>query len=145
MQLELDGKVALVTGGSQGIGRATALAFAAEGASVAICARGAEALEETVRQVEDLGSGRILAIQADLCEGDEIPVVIERCVDYFGRLDILVNNAGSARPGAFLEITDEEWKQVRIAPDVHAALVRELVPWLLDARDAARSLSGDRA
>lgn len=109
MQLKLEGKVALVTGGSKGIGRATALSFLAEGAAVLVCARGQEALDETVKLAGEQGAGTILAVQADLTQGAEIKRVVARCIERFGRADILVNNAGSARPGDFLELPDEAW------------------------------------
>ncbi len=108
MDLELGGKVALVTGGSKGIGRATALALSREGASVAICARGAAALEETA-EVRRREGGRVLAIAADLTRAEAINEVAARCAAEFGRIDILVNNAGSARTGEFLKLDDEAW------------------------------------
>lgn len=109
MQLGLEGKVAIVTGGSKGIGQATALGLIAEGASVLACARGKEALEETVRLAGDKSEGRIVGMQADLTQGQAIKDVVARCVEVFGRVDILVNNAGSARPGEFLKLPDEAW------------------------------------
>ena len=109
MQLNLEGKVAIVTGGSKGIGRATALSLIAEGASVLVCARGQEALDETVKLAGEQGAGKILAMQADLTQGEVIKAVVARCIQEFGRVDILVNNAGSARPGDFLELSDEAW------------------------------------
>ena len=109
MQLNLEGKVAIVTGGSKGIGRATALSLIAEGALVLVCARGQEALDETVKLAGEQGAGKILAMQADLTQGEVIKAVVARCIQEFGRVDILVNNAGSARPGDFLELSDEAW------------------------------------
>jgi NAD(P)-dependent dehydrogenase (short-subunit alcohol dehydrogenase family) len=109
MKLGLEGKVAIVTGGSKGIGQATALGFLAEGASVLVCARGKEALEETVRSAGPQGEGRIIGMQADLTKGDAIKDVVAKCRGAFGRVDILVNNAGSARPGDFLQLPDEAW------------------------------------
>lgn len=109
MQLGLNNKVAIVTGGSKGIGQATALGFLTERASVLVCARGKEALEETVRLAGDKSEGRIVGVQADLTQSESIKAVVARCVEVFGRVDILVNNAGSARPGEFLKLTDEAW------------------------------------
>ncbi len=109
MQLNLNGKIAIVTGGSKGIGQATALGFLEEGASVLVCARGKEALEETVRLAGKKGEGRIIGMQADLTQGEAIKAVVVRCLETFGRVDILVNNAGSARPGDFLTLPDEAW------------------------------------
>ena len=111
MHLELENKIALVTGGSKGIGRAAALGFLAEGAAVIICARGAEALDETLALAQSVGSGRLIAVQADLTQAEAIKSVVARCREEFGRIDILVNNAGSARPGPFLDISDEDWTQ----------------------------------
>ncbi len=109
MQLGLADKVAIVTGGSKGIGRATALGFIEEGAVVLVCARGQEALQETVRLAGKKNEGRIVGMQADLTKGEDIRAVVARCIETFGRVDILVNNAGSARPGGFLQLPDEAW------------------------------------
>jgi NAD(P)-dependent dehydrogenase (short-subunit alcohol dehydrogenase family) len=110
MELELSGKVAIVTGGSKGIGRAAALGFIKEGASVVVCARGREALDETVAAVGVSARERIAAVSADLTDPIAIRRVIDRAIAEFGRVDILVNNAGSARPGDFLKISDDDWK-----------------------------------
>jgi len=109
MELGLGGKAAIVTGGSKGIGRATAIGFAAEGASVLACARGREALDETVALAHGRGGARVEAVQADLNKPEDIRRVAARCVEAFGKIDILVNNAGSARPGDFQKLTDDEW------------------------------------
>ncbi len=109
MELGLDGKVALITGGSKGIGRAAALGFLAEGASVLICARGEAALDDTVAAAGHAARERIDAVAADLTDPVAIRRVVARCRERFGRVDILINNAGSARTGPFLELTDEAW------------------------------------
>ncbi|MDB5107328.1 MAG: short-chain dehydrogenase/reductase [Candidatus Binatus sp.] len=110
MDLGLGGKVAIVTGGSKGIGRAAAIRFLEEGASVMVCARGKEALDETMTLARNAErGGRVEAIQADLAKIEDLTRVAARCVESFGRIDILVNNAGSARPGDFQKITDEQW------------------------------------
>lgn len=111
MDLGLGGKVAIVTGGSKGIGRAVAVGFAEEGASVLLCARGKEALDETVALASSRGKSgaRLEGVQADLNKLDDLKRVVARCVDVFGKIDILVNNAGSARPGDFQKLTDDEW------------------------------------
>lgn len=109
MELELDGKIALVTGGSKGIGRATALALLGEGASVLVCARGRKSLEETRSLAEAAGGARLVTHEADLSRQEDIKKVVSRCVEEFGTIDILINNAGSARPGPFLEIPDGDW------------------------------------
>ncbi len=109
MELGLGGKVAIVTGGSKGIGRATAIGLVAEGAAVLVCARGKEALDEVVAAVGATSRERIAALAADLTDGVAIKRVVAHCVGQFGRVDILINNAGSARPGEFLQLDDQAW------------------------------------
>jgi len=108
MDLELGGRVALVTGGSQGIGRAIALTLAAEGADVSICARRTEPLESVASEVRELGR-EVVAISADVATADGAKAVIDATQEQFGRVDILVNNAGNGWPKPLLELTDEEW------------------------------------
>jgi NAD(P)-dependent dehydrogenase (short-subunit alcohol dehydrogenase family) len=111
MELDLAGKVAIVTGGSQGIGRAITLAFVAEGVDVAVCARSAEPLEETRLLAEKIGRGRVITVQADLTVDGAGEPVVAACLDELGGLDILVNNAGSARHGPFLETPEQNWQE----------------------------------
>jgi NAD(P)-dependent dehydrogenase (short-subunit alcohol dehydrogenase family) len=92
---ELDGKVALVTGGSKGIGRAIALALADAGADVALAARNADALEKTAREVEERGR-RSLGVPTDVTEPDQVEALVDRTSTELGGLDVLVNNAGAA-------------------------------------------------
>jgi NAD(P)-dependent dehydrogenase (short-subunit alcohol dehydrogenase family) len=92
---ELDGKVALVTGGSKGIGRAIALTFAEAGADVALAARGQEALEKTARDIEE-GGRRALAVPADVADPAQVDAVVERTASELGALHVLVNNVGAA-------------------------------------------------
>ena len=92
---ELEGKVALVTGGSKGIGKAIALAFAREGADVAIGARGPEALEKAAAEIEATGR-RALAVPTDMSDADQVRALVDRTTSELGSLEILVNNAGAA-------------------------------------------------
>jgi NAD(P)-dependent dehydrogenase (short-subunit alcohol dehydrogenase family) len=92
---ELDGKIALVTGGSKGIGRAIALALAEAGADVAIAARGREALEKTSREIEERGR-QALAVPTDVSDPEQVRSLMDRTITDLGTLDILVNNAGAA-------------------------------------------------
>jgi 3-oxoacyl-[acyl-carrier protein] reductase len=109
---KLAGKVAVVTGGSRGIGAAIAKRMAADGASVAITyTRGADAAASVVKEIERPG-GKAIAIQADAADADAVKAAVEKTVATFGRLDILVNNAGTAIPKKFEEATLEEMDRV---------------------------------
>ena len=108
MDLGISGRVALVTGGSKGIGRAIAAGLASEGCRVAIAARGAEALRETAQALDAKGA-ETLSVTADLSEPDAPSRVVEAVVARFGRLEILVNNAGAIRGGDFLSTPAEHW------------------------------------
>ena len=108
----LAGKVAVVTGGSRGIGAAIAKRLAADGASVAITySKGAERRSSVVKEIERAG-GKAIAIQADAADADAVKAAVEKTVATFGRLDVLVNNAGTAIPKTFEETTLEEMDRV---------------------------------
>src|SRR4030088_26064 len=109
---KLANKVALVTGGSRGIGAAIAKRLAADGASVAITyAKDASAASAVVKAIE-LADGKAVAIQADAADAEAVNAAVEKTVATFGRLDVLVNNAGTAIPKAFEETTLEELDRV---------------------------------
>jgi len=105
-------KVALVTGGSRGIGAAIAKRLAADGASVAITYANDVAAASTVVKAIELGGGKAVAIQADAADAEAVKNAVEKAVATFGRLDVLVNNAGTAIPKPFEETTLEEMDRV---------------------------------
>jgi NAD(P)-dependent dehydrogenase (short-subunit alcohol dehydrogenase family) len=111
MDLGLNGKVALVTGGSQGIGRAVASRFAKEGADVAISARGKEQLDAAAAFIRMAHERPILTIVADQRKNEDIVRMIEDTVTHFGGLDYLVICAGTAVLGDFMTIPDERWRE----------------------------------
>jgi 3-oxoacyl-[acyl-carrier protein] reductase len=106
MDLGIDGKVALVTAASKGLGRASAEALAAEGASVVICARGQEALDAAAEAIRSAG-GEVLAIRADVTEPDQPARLVAAAIEAFGRLDIVVGNAGGPPSAKALDIDDD--------------------------------------
>lgn len=109
MDLGLKGKVALVAGASQGMGKAAALGFAREGAKVSMCARGEAALNEAAETIRKATGGDVLALSADMTKADDIQRFVNQSAQRFGRLDVIVNNAGGPPPGEFMKFTDEDW------------------------------------
>jgi NAD(P)-dependent dehydrogenase (short-subunit alcohol dehydrogenase family) len=106
------GKTAIITGAGSGIGRATALALLADGYSVALAGRRAEALAETIRLADTHGS-RALAVSTDVTDPESVRVLFESTRQKFGRLDVLFNNAGTGAPATPIEdLTIEAWRQV---------------------------------
>lgn len=110
--MEFADKVALVTGGSRGIGRETCLELARLGAAVAVnYARGADAAEGVAKEIEDAG-GRAVTVQADVGNEDEATALIETVVAHLGRIDILVNNAGITRDALVVRMKKSDWDEV---------------------------------
>lgn len=105
---DLTGKVAFVTGASSGIGRASAIALANQGAKVAVAARRIEKLQAVAAEIKSRGK-EALAVQMDVTKKTDIDAAISQTVKQFGRLDILLNNAGVAEFAPFLEMTEEQW------------------------------------
>jgi 3-oxoacyl-[acyl-carrier protein] reductase len=110
MEIKLDGRTALVTGGSKGLGRAMAARFAASGANVAILARGEAALAEAERDIAKTAKGKVKAFQCDVSKAAELEATFRAVGGALGKVDILVNNAGTSKTGPFEALTDEEWQ-----------------------------------
>ncbi len=108
MDLQLQGKVALVTGGSRGIGNAIATALAAEGCRLALCARGADGLE-TAAQSLRAGGTEVYTGSLDVREAGAVQAFVDGAARTFGGIDILVNNVGGSAGGTLLESTDADW------------------------------------
>ncbi len=110
MDLGLKGKVAMLTGASRGLGRAMALALAAEGVRISICARGGEVLEQAATELKTAGAS-VLARTADVNDAAAMEAWTAATVKEFGGVDILVNNAGGAKIGTLKQLDDEAWRQ----------------------------------
>ena len=110
--MQLEGKTALITGGSRGIGRAIAVLFAKEGAKVAINYAGnQQAAQETIGMIQACG-GEAIAIQCDVSDGVAVEAMVKQVKEAFGHIDIMVNNAGIARDGLLLRMKEEDWDSV---------------------------------
>ena len=109
MDLGLTKKVAVITGGSEGIGKGIALRLSEEGTKVAICARRDEILQEAAQEIREKAGNDILAVSADVTKPETLENFIAQTVEHFGQIDILVNNAGRSTRGDFETLTDEDW------------------------------------
>lgn len=128
MELGLTGKVVAITGGSEGIGRATALRFAAEGAKVAICARRADALNAFADELKKSGCD-VLAVVADAAKAGDAERFIEDTVKRFGRIDVVVNNAGGTGQSPFDTVDDKAWQDdLDVKVFAHIRTARAAVP-----------------
>lgn len=135
MQVRLDGRVALVTGGSLGIGRAIAAMFAGSGARLAIVARRPDTLDEAAQAIRDATGSEIVSIAADVSTAEGCEHAIDRAQAALGPIDILVNNAGSSKRGPFEEHDDAVW-QADLDLKLFAAirLCRRLMPEMRERR-----------
>jgi NAD(P)-dependent dehydrogenase (short-subunit alcohol dehydrogenase family) len=121
MDLELTGKVALITGGSRGIGKAIALALAREGADVAICARSQEALDVAAQEIAQATDRRIIPLPADTTSEASVAQLVQSAVSALGRVDILVNNA--ATPGGLVRGALADVNETELLDDINTKVV----------------------
>ncbi len=110
MDMGLQDKVAIVTGGSEGIGKAAALSMAREGARVVIVARRSDVLDQAAQDIKTATEGVVLPISADVTDREAADRVVQSALDNYGRVDILVNNAGTSMAMPFENVTDDDWE-----------------------------------
>ena len=101
MDLGLNNKIALITAASQGLGKASALSMANEGATVIICSRDKEKISKSAREIKDKSGSDVISFQADLSNEGDISKMVESIIKKYGRIDILVNNTGGPKAGFF--------------------------------------------
>jgi 3-oxoacyl-[acyl-carrier protein] reductase len=111
MDIRLDGRAALITGGSEGLGKGMAIRFAESGADIAILARRPDALAAAKAEIEAVSKGRVITLPCDLLDAAATKAAFTEAESTLGRIDILVNNAGTSRAKKFETVTDEEWAE----------------------------------
>lgn len=135
MDLGLTGKVALVAASSRGLGKASALALAREGARVTICARTEADLQAAAEEIRHETHAEVLAVPADLTSEECIKGVVAAAAGRFGGVDILVNNSGGPALGRFADFTDDDWRQAfEVVTLNFVRFVREVVPYMCGQR-----------
>jgi 3-oxoacyl-[acyl-carrier protein] reductase len=137
MDLGIEGKIALVTGGSRGLGRAVVASLAAEGARVVLCARGEEEVVATASELRAEGY-ETLGLVADVTQPEDRTRLLHQIEKHWGAVDILVNNVGGNRRGTFLETTDADWDAVLdLNLRCHVSLTREVARGMCERGDGA--------
>ncbi len=135
MDLELQDKTAIVAAASHGLGKATALRLAREGANVVICARGQEALMRTAEEIAGATGRRVEWVQADLTKADDIEMLVDATITAFGSLDVLVTNCGGPKRGSLLTLDDRDWREAYDMVLMSAVrLIYAAVPHMRDMR-----------
>jgi 3-oxoacyl-[acyl-carrier protein] reductase len=110
--MQLEGKVALVTGASRGIGRAVAIRLAKSGAKIAVNYAGNQAAAEEVKQIIEQNGGEAILVQADISNAESVDAMVAAVMEAFGRIDILVNNAGITRDTLLMRMKEADWNAV---------------------------------
>jgi 3-oxoacyl-[acyl-carrier protein] reductase len=135
MDLGLSGKVALVGASSKGLGKASALALAREGARVAICARTEADLQAAAEEIRRETHAEVLAVAADLDGAEGIESVVAAAVERFGGVDVLVSNSGGPAPGKFADLTDDDWRRAfEVVTLNFVRFVRAVLPHMQERR-----------
>jgi 3-oxoacyl-[acyl-carrier protein] reductase len=135
MNTGLSGKTALITGGSQGIGKAIALSLAREGVRVGICARTESALDAAVREIGAATKAEAVAVPADCTDPEQIKRMVAQIAGKLGRIDILVNCVGRAKAGPFLDLADEDWLQtINLKLMAAVRVTRQVLPRMIEAK-----------
>jgi 3-oxoacyl-[acyl-carrier protein] reductase len=131
MNYGIDGNTAIVTASSSGLGKASAVALAREGANVVINGRNESRLDKAVKDVQAVGGGNVLGVQGDLTNRDDIERLVDRSIEEFGGIDHLVTNVGGPPSGPFVEMSDTDWYDAfdLLVMSV-VRLVRESAPYL---------------
>ena len=137
MNLALDGKVAIVSGSSRGIGKGIAKGLSKEGCNLVLCARNSEALNAAAEEIRKHNSD-VLALQLDVTRNDDIKKLVDETINKFGRIDILVNNVGSNRRNPLEKTTDEDWQYVLdINLMCHIKLSRLVIPYMKEQKSGS--------
>jgi 3-oxoacyl-[acyl-carrier protein] reductase len=137
MDLGLDGRTAIVTGASRGIGKYIAQALAREGCNVTICARTASDLEAAADEIREEG-GQVLALPMDVTEAGEPERLVEATAEEFGRIDTYVGNVGGNRRGDFEELSDEDWEDlINLNFMSHVRVSRAAIPYMREVEGAS--------
>ena len=146
MAFDLSGRIALVTGGGRGVGRAVALAYARAGADLVLAARTASEIESCAEEVRALGR-RALAVPTDVGEPEQVDRLFEAAQDTFGRVDVLVNNAATAAgSGRLWQIEPEEWREcMRVNLDSQYLCARAVLPQMMERRSGKIIMVGSIA
>lgn len=135
VDLGLKGKIALVAASSKGLGKASALALAREGARVTICARTEADLQATADEIREGTGSEVVAVVADLTTAEGVGRVVAATIDRFGGVDVLINNSGGPPPGRLEDLTDDDWRGAfEIVTLNFVRFVREVVPHMREKR-----------